>query len=389
MADKKPLEKYEERLQLFRNAINHEHTSKIPFHSNDGPWVILDAGVNVGDAYRDYELNQQTRRRFIEKYNPDMTHVGCRNPFLLTEAFGGADSYFNEENINAVVEDLLDQSDYDEILAGNFNRLLWEKVVFRKFPKAKDFTPQEMADTCKAYKDLCDAKKTIRDMEVYEYGVVPVAEAKYYAFYFSEALFDYYRGIKGLSLDLRRVPQKVYDACEMMDAPMIESVTNAIKNEPKGNDKNYAMDVFTNMLVHSILNPKQFEQIVAKPLGKIFSVLEEYNRSSWNFAESAYARFADFFGQYKKGVVSMCVESDDIFELHKLMPNVSLWGGIQVDILGNGTKEECIDMVKKVIDTFGYEGGLVLQSNKMLAYRYDCIPENLVAVSEFINEYRG
>ena len=83
----------------------------------------------------------------------------------------------------------------------------------------------------------------------------------------------------------------------------------------------------------------------------------------------------------------MQVEMDDIYELRKLYPNIALWGGLPVDLLGNGTPEQCVDAAKKAINELGE--GFVLMPNKMLSYKYDCRPENLKAVSEYVHTYNA
>lgn len=84
----------------------------------------------------------------------------------------------------------------------------------------------------------------------------------------------------------------------------------------------------------------------------------------------------------------MMVESDDPYEIRKKYPNIAIYGGLDVNILGKGTKQECIDMAKRAIDELGCDGGLILAPNKMMAFPNDCNPENLKAVCEFVQEYR-
>ena len=83
----------------------------------------------------------------------------------------------------------------------------------------------------------------------------------------------------------------------------------------------------------------------------------------------------------------MMVEEDDIFEIRRKYPNICLIGGIDVNLLGSGTPEECVASVKKVIDEIGRDGGLILSPNKMISYANDCCAENLKAICDFVATY--
>ena len=84
----------------------------------------------------------------------------------------------------------------------------------------------------------------------------------------------------------------------------------------------------------------------------------------------------------------MMVEQDDPFEIRRKYPNISLYGGLEVNVMRNGTKQQCIDMAKKAIDELGCDGGLILAPTKMLAYPNDMNGENLRAVCEFVQDYK-
>jgi hypothetical protein len=79
------------------------------------------------------------------------------------------------------------------------------------------------------------------------------------------------------------------------------------------------------------------------------------------------------------------LEQDDIFEMRKKLPNVALAGGMKTSLLGYGTKEECVDYAKKLIDTLGE--GFILSQDKMISFRNDIKRENLLAVHEFVRNY--
>jgi uroporphyrinogen-III decarboxylase len=67
---------------------------------------------------------------------------------------------------------------------------------------------------------------------------------------------------------------------------------------------------------------------------------------------------------------------------------VCLCGGMPSDLLARGTKKECIDYAKRLIDELASDGGFIFSQDKMISYPNDCSAENLKAVNEFVQEYR-
>ncbi len=97
-------------------------------------------------------------------------------------------------------------------------------------------------------------------------------------------------------------------------------------------------------------------------------------------------RFVEFFQDIPKGQLMIHLEQDNIFEMRKKLPNICFAGGMTTDLLGHGTPRQCVDYAKKLIDELG--DGYVFSTNKMVSYRNDCKRENLLAVTEFVRNYR-
>lgn len=143
-------------------------------------------------------------------------------------------------------------------------------------------------------------------------------------------------------------------------------------------------------LAHTILNPKQIERLYLKPWKKYFDAMEQKDKSVYCNIEGGFANgpMGEFFNSYKKGTLCIAVEQDDPFEVRKKYPNICIYGGLSVDVMGNGTVQEAVDLAKKAIDELsGPEGGLYLSMNKMVSYNWDLRPNTLKAVSDFCASY--
>ena len=75
--------------------------------------------------------------------------------------------------------------------------------------------------------------------------------------------------------------------------------------------------------------------------------------------------------------------------MRKRLPNIAICGGMPSAMLGNGTKEECVEYGKKLIDGLAGEGGFLMSQDKMMSYRNDAKPENIMAIQELCRTYTG
>lgn len=206
---------------------------------------------------------------------------------------------------------------------------------------------------------------------------------------FINDLFNTYRGIKGLSIDLRRRPEKVYELCAIRDELSNNAIIAQLEAMPEGMDMEQPWDLMAASLAHTILPRKHFENLIFSNMKKVFSVAIARGKQIHMNTEGSILRFADCFQEFPKGYLNCIIEMDDPFEIRKQIPNIAITGGLSVDVMGNGTPQECVDMAKRAIDGLAVDGGLWLSPNKFVTYDYDMKSENLSAVCDFVLDYRG
>lgn len=382
--------KYDFTIQNIRDAIAFKKPEKVPVVANTFNWQFLDAGMSVGKAVRDYGMIEQAARRFAEQYKVDQFGAGLRNPFRVTDTLGKRDVYSangNDDNMNAICEDAILPEDYDEIIDGRLNKVLWEKALPRLYPDVKDYTPQMLAEAAKEQMFYQQAAVKCGAMLKDEYGLTGI-NSKTWVNPFFEDLFKFYRGIKGLAIDVRRCPQKVEDACDAVMEPVIAYTLSVLNDGTKGPQYPYTSECYSSLLGHTILSRKNFDRFYVKYLDPLVKACEANGQTYSFFSEGDLARVLDYFNDFKKGTVSVMIETEDPYEIRKQFPNICIYGGLDTDVLGQGTVQECIDMAKRAIDVLGAEGGLVLEPSKMVSYSYDMKSENFKAVCDFVDEYR-
>ena len=155
-----------------------------------------------------------------------------------------------------------------------------------------------------------------------------------------------------------------------------------------GPNYKYCFDSSILMLAHNVMNKKQFERFYWPHLKLLLDAYAEKGMNIRIFTEGSILRFAEYFKDYPKSVLTFHIEQDDPFELRKALPNVCIMGGLTTELLANGTPEECVAYTKRLCDELGSEGGFILSEGKMLSYRNDAKAENYKAVCDFVSGYR-
>lgn len=113
-----------------------------------------------------------------------------------------------------------------------------------------------------------------------------------------ETLFQTYRGMVGISKDLRRCPERVEQALQILFdttiAPQLKACDfSAPTPSVAGN--------YIIMMAHSILNEKQFARFYWPHFKAIFDAVHAQNGTMFVFSEAQILRFADFMDEIPKG----------------------------------------------------------------------------------------
>lgn len=384
-----------ERVQLYKDAARHKKTSRVLNVANMWNWIVYDSGYKLSEALFDYGKMEDALVKFQEKYQFDYyLDYGVRNPLGVQSALGHTDYIVNDEANALNIQDInyLEPEDYDDIL-DNYFKFLWTKYMPRKYPQADGpGCKAMMLDACQKFAEFGQYVGNINQQFAVKYGVPPSIFAGTPAFVvFYEVLFNFIRGIKGLSIDIRRRPEKVKAVCDALGTVSLAPGPNfaAFKaaSQP-GTDMNRGPDLFMVFLGHTILSKKQFEVYYWPYLKEVFDFTGQYDKILHIFAEGENSRLYEFYKEAPKGHVVIHLEMDDMFRAKKeLGDTICLCGGMPVDLLYHGTKQENIDYAKRLIDELAADGGFMFSQNKMVSYPNDCKAENLKAVNDFVREY--
>lgn len=377
---------FQERVQLFRDATRFKKINRIPNISNFTTWQILDSdtGYKLSEAMKDWNKMHEVVLEFHKRYNFDgYTGLGTRNPIGVTDALGVSMHEVDDEKeiVNHRDHAWMNGDEYKEYSEDSM-KYFWTKVLPRKYP---DMSMDRMKNCVAEYMAFVQYNQKI--LETLAENQVPnLFDMVGVILHPFEKVFNYLRGIKGVSLDLRRHKSEIIETMEMKYQQEIVPVLDLVCAQD--NENLYPFDVSAVFLGHSVLSTKQFGEIYWPHFKKIIDKLAENNKTMFLGCESDMMRFVEYFQDVPKGVLTIHLELDNIFEMRKKLPNICFAGGMTTDLLGYGTKEQCVDYSKKLLDELGRDGGFIFSQNKIVSYRNDCKRENLLAVNEFVRNYR-
>jgi hypothetical protein len=372
---------YMEIVKNFRDAISINKTERVPNISNFFTWKILDSDIPFKEALYDYEKMEKIVCDFHERYNFDAyMDLGTRNPISVTDALGGGFYSFDEKTggINMTDHILMSGEEYPDYVK---NPVEFQKLLFqRKWP---DMTTDQFIG---GFSEFMNFGKYAGDMVAkfaHEYSRPTVFDMSGAILVPYEFFNSVGRGIKELSLDCRRHKNELREA---LDAYFTTFTIPSLDVALASDTSMYVTDTYTALLGYSMMSVKQFEAFYWPHLKIFIDKVIEADKTIYIFCESSMLRFAEFFQDFKKGHIVMHLEVDDPAEIRRLLPNICIAGGITTNVLGYGTPQECIDQAKKIIDDVG--DGLILSQDKMVSFKNDCSRENLLALNEFIRNYR-
>lgn len=358
---------------------------RIPMYSNAWTWKVCDAGYKLSEALHDYDIMFDAVCKHHEKYHFDIYNdLGTRNPIRMAEAARTCSYVIDDEKNSIWIGDRerMYADEYPEFLSSGHAKFCFEKVL----PRLGQYESREEMFRCIAAagrEQLAMGAYTRRINKQFRdvYGV-PTMTGGRFAFP-SDTLFSYLRGLRGISMDFRRNKDYIIPALEEIDAGnSIEKVLNAL---PDRNE--FCFAVRTVSLSHTLMNPKQFELYLWPYMKKYIDGIVAYDTTAFIWQEGNIKHLYNFFQDIPAGHFALLGEQDDIREMKKVLPNLTMVGGFSDALLASATPEECIDYAKKLIDDVGYDGRYIFSNNKMLSFANDASSANMRALTDFVREY--
>lgn len=195
-----------------------------------------------------------------------------------------------------------------------------------------------------------------------------------------DTLGDFFRGTKGIMLDMYRRPDKVIKACEHLLPFMIEMAVNGYK--VSGNPRVF---IPIHKGLDGFMSLDQFKKFYWPTLRELMVALIDQGLNPCPLWEGDCTSRLEVIKDIPVGKACYAFEATDMIKAKEVLGGrVCIRGNLPLSALIAGTPEDVRTHVKALIDVVGKDGGYIMDSSTGLD---DAKPENVKAMFEATREY--
>ncbi|MCL5734127.1 MAG: hypothetical protein M1274_00815 [Actinobacteria bacterium] len=192
---------------------------------------------------------------------------------------------------------------------------------------------------------------------------------------------DFFRGLRGGSLDIYRNPEKLLAAVELMEQVSIAPAITAAKMS--GNPR-----VFVPMHrgADNFMSEEAFERFYWPSFSRLIEALVAEGLTPMPLFEGGYNSRLKYLAQLPPGKVAAHFDHIDRKKFKEMCGEVMcFWGNVPASLLCTGTPQQVKDDVRELIELFGDTGTLMIDGNQGIPD--EARPENVLAMREAVDEY--
>jgi len=195
-------------------------------------------------------------------------------------------------------------------------------------------------------------------------------------------LADFFRGTKGILLDMYRRPEVVVKACEKVLPFLIERAVGPARIS--GNPRIF---IPLHKGVDGAMSREQYLKFYWPTLRELMLALIAEGLCPCPFFEGEYASRLDIIKDMPAGKVCYKFEAMDMVKAREILgEGICLRGGLPVSLLVTATPDRVREYCKKLIETMGKKGAFIMDASTGLD---DARPENVRALFDATREYGG
>ena len=197
-----------------------------------------------------------------------------------------------------------------------------------------------------------------------------------------DTLGDYFRGTKGVMMDLYRRPDKVMAACEKLLPIMIDA---AIASARRTGIPRVFIPLHKGL--DSYMSLQQFHKFYWPHMKELLEAFIREGLTPWVLVEGICNTRLEAFRDVTPGKLVYHFEGTDIFKAKEVLRDrCCIRGNVPGTLLAVGTPEEVRAYCKKLIDVCAVDGGYIMDASTSLS---DARLENVQAMFDCVSEYGG
>ena len=187
---------------------------------------------------------------------------------------------------------------------------------------------------------------------------------------------DFFRGLRGGSLDIYRNPDKLLAAVDLMQPSVVALAVATAKIT--GNPR-----VFIPMHrgADNFMSEEAFEKFYWPTFRALVEALIAEGLTPMPLFEGGYDSRLKYLAQLPPGKIAAHFDHIDRRKFKEMCGDVMcFWGNVPASLLCTGTPQQVKDDVKELIDLFGDTGALIIDGNQGIPD--EARPENVMAMRE-------
>lgn len=374
-----------ERKSMIETAMSNQKGNNVPVISLCATWAYYYIGKTPKEILYNPALIGDAFRALYKDFYWDGILISRTNGFSpkVIDTLGGGTYQYTEDGVQQTRPgsvNIMDINEYEELIKDPYQFVL-EKVFPRRYSLMTRTDDKKYEDMLSVVQDVFGmygrygAEDKISEEE---FGIPQLLiPAKYNPV---DVILDYLRDFQPILGDIKRKPDLVRDAglalvdfCLDEIMPFQPSVGKAL---------------FVPMHLPQFLNAKDFEKVYWPSYKKVADAMAERGFKTIYYFERSYEHLFEFLQDLPAGKTIGLFESDDVrLAKKKLGKTMCVAGGMSTNLLYRGSKQQCIDHAKAIVDETAGDGGYIFTTDMIMLTPSDGKAENLHAVNEFVHEY--
>lgn len=200
-----------------------------------------------------------------------------------------------------------------------------------------------------------------------------------------EAPFDFMsdtlRGMRGIFLDMLRIPDQLLAAQEKVSHFQLEFLFNAVK----ANNIPYCF-IPLHRGSDGFMSLGQFEKFYWPQLKDMMLRMIDEGVTPWVYYEGVWDQRLEYLAELPKGKSVGSFQDSDIFKVKEVVGDtMAIFGGMPIPMLKNGTPESIREYTHQVCQEVGKGGGFIMATSVMELE--GCKPELIKAWADATKEF--
>jgi len=410
MSDKSPEQLYAERQQRVRDAVALKVPDRIPVFGPFQLYPYTFGGITFKEAMNDYAAARAACLKFVDYFQPDLdfgpifAYPARAMETLGWNAFKWPGHGLDDGVMYQYVEgEYMTDSEYDEFIfdpsdfmlrkwaprqfksmAGLAQTIPWRRFMWSGWMNLPFFwsTP-EFQESLRAITAGAEETGKWWASQFQYWGEI---KAKGFPLAFAgwdwppfDILGDTVRGTHQILPDMRRRPGKLHDALEIATQIFIEYGSGAAGAELP------LCWVWVHKSTREFMSDAQFKEFYWPYLRKGLLALIEKGVIPVIYWEADFESRLEHIADIPAGKVIYHLSNTNYEKARAVLGGkMCLMGNVPNIMLLSGTPDDVKAYCKKLIDTVGKDGGLIVDAAVMLD---EAKPENLKAMFDFTKEY--